>query len=182
MSDLVQLSDLSPWPPQSGATRTYHAMVKPVGAICNIDCTYCYYLHKEKLLGSKSKFQISDVILETHIRQHIKGQDRDEVVFSWQGGEPTLLGLEFLHKVAELEQKYKKPGQRIENDLQTNSTLLHDDWGAFLKQPGFLVGLSIDGPEELHDHYHVTKEGKPTFDKVFAASQRLHRHGVPFNC
>ena len=168
----------------AGAARMhtgYHAMVKPVGAICNIDCTYCYYLHKEELLGSKSKFQITDEILETHIKQYIEGQDRDEVVFSWQGGEPTLLGLEFFHKVVELEQKYKKPGQRIENDLQTNGTLLNEEWGAFLKQHGFLVGLSIDGPQELHDAYRVTKEGKPTFDKVFAASQMLHRHGVPFN-
>ena len=181
MSDLVHIADLTPCPRQQGATRAYHAMVKPVGAICNIDCTYCYYLHKEELLGSESKFQITDEILETHIRQYIEGQDRDEVVFSWQGGEPTLLGLEFFHKVVELEQKYKKPDQRIENDLQTNGTLLNDEWGAFLKQHGFLVGLSIDGPEELHDHYRVTKDGKPTFTKVFAASQMLHRHGVPFN-
>jgi serine-type anaerobic sulfatase-maturating enzyme len=181
MSDLVPIADLTPFPRQQGATRSYHAMVKPVGAICNIDCTYCYYLHKEELLGSKSKFQITDEILETHIRQYIEGQDRDSVVFSWQGGEPTLLGLEFFRKVVELEQKYKKSGQRIENDLQTNGTLLNDEWGAFLKQHGFLVGLSIDGPQELHDHYRVTKEGKPTFDKVFAASQMLHRHGVPFN-
>jgi len=181
MSDLLQISDLSPWPAQPGASRAYHAMVKPVGAICNIDCTYCYYLHKEALLGSDSKFQISDEILETHIRQYMEGQDRGEVVFSWQGGEPTLLGLEFFHKVVELEQKYKKPHQRVENDLQTNGTLLNDEWGAFLKRHGFLVGLSIDGPEELHDVYRVSKEGKPTFAKVFAAAQMLKRHGVPFN-
>ena len=156
-------------------------MIKPVGAICNLDCTYCYYLHKEDLLGSSEQFRITDEILETHIQQYIEGQDRDEVVFSWQGGEPTLLGLEFFQKVVELEQKYKKPSQRIENDLQTNGTLLTDEWGAFLKQHGFLVGLSIDGPEELHDHYRVAKDGKPTFDKVFAASQMLHRHRVPFN-
>ncbi len=98
MSDLVQIADLTPHPRLPGATRAYHAMVKPVGAICNIDCTYCYYLHKEELLGSKSKFQITDEILETHIRQYIEGQDRDEVVFSWQGGEPTLLGLEFFQQ------------------------------------------------------------------------------------
>ncbi len=181
MNQLVQIGDLSPAPRAPGSTRSYHAMIKPVGAICNIDCTYCFYLHKEELLGSHSKFQITDEILETHIRQYIEGQDRDEVVFSWQGGEPTLLGLEFFEKVVELEQKYKKPGQRIENDLQTNGTLLNDDWGAFLKRNRFLVGLSIDGPEELHDAYRVTKDGKPTFNKVFAASQMLHRYGVPFN-
>ena len=171
MKELIQFADLSPYPAQPGATRAYHAMVKPVGAICNIDCTYCYYLHKKELLGSESKFQISDEILETHIRQYIEGQDRDQVVFSWQGGEPTLLGLEFFHKVVELEQKYKKPNQRIENDLQTNGTLLDDEWGAFLKQHSFLVGLSIDGPQELHDVYRIANDGKPTFEKVFAASR-----------
>ena len=172
---------LSPWPAPAGAQRGYHAMVKPVGPICNLNCTYCYYLHKQDLLGSTSKFRISDEILETHIRQYIEGQDRSEVVFSWQGGEPTLLGLEFFHKVVELEQIYKKPHQRVENDLQTNGTLLNDEWGTFLKQHGFLVGLSIDGPKELHDRYRVAKDGQPTFDKVFAAAQMLRRHGVPFN-
>ncbi len=178
---LVQISDLSPYPGQPGGKRAYHAMIKPQGSICNLDCTYCYYLHKQDLLGSTSKFRITDEILETHIRQYVEGQDRDEVVFSWQGGEPTMLGLAFFEKVVELEQKYKKPGQRIENDLQTNGTLLTEEWGAFLKKHNFLVGLSIDGPEELHDLYRVSKEGKPTFAKVFAASQLLHRHGVPFN-
>ena len=181
MSDLVQIADLSPWPAQRGATRGYHAMVKPVGAICNIDCTYCYYLHKKELLGSESKFQISDEILETHIKQYIEGQDREEVVFSWQGGEPTLLGVEFFQRVVELEQKYKKPHQRIENDLQTNGTLLDEGWGVFLKRHGFLVGLSIDGPEELHDVYRVSKDGKATFGKVFSAAKMLHHHDVPFN-
>lgn len=156
-------------------------MVKPAGAICNLDCSYCYYLHKEQLLGSPSKFRISDEILEAHIQQYIEGQDRDEVVFSWQGGEPTLLGVGFFEKVIELEHKYKKPHQRIENDLQTNGTLLNDDWGAFLKKNNFLVGLSIDGPKELHDCYRVAKDGKPTFDMVLAAARMLHRHHVPFN-
>ena len=156
-------------------------MVKPGGSICNLDCSYCYYLHKEQLLGSESRSRISDEILEQHIKQYTEGQDRDEVVFSWQGGEPTLLGIGFFEKVIELERKYKKPGQRIENDLQTNGTMLNDDWGAFLKQNGFLVGLSIHGPQQLHDAYRVTKDRKPTFAKVFAASQMLHRCGVPFN-
>jgi serine-type anaerobic sulfatase-maturating enzyme len=181
MTQLPQISDLSPAPALPGAKRAYHAMIKPVGAICNIDCTYCYYLHKKELLGSGGKFQLSNEILEAHIKQYIEGQDREEVVFSWQGGEPTLLGLEFFQKVVELEQKYKKPGQRIENDLQTNGTLLNDDWGDFLKRNKFLVGLSIDGPEELHNTYRVGKDGAPTFNKALAASQLLHRRGVPFN-
>ena len=147
----------------------------------NLDCSYCYYLHKEQLLGSNSKFRISDEVLEAHVQQYIEGQDRDEVVFSWQGGEPSLLGISFFQKVVELEHKYKKPHQRIGNDLQTNGTLLNDEWGAFLKKNNFLVGLSIDGPKELHDHYRISKDGKPTFDKVFAAVQTLHHHRVPFN-
>ena len=157
MSERVQITDLSAWQAQPGCTRSYHAMVKPVGAICNIDCTYCYYLHKKELLGSENHFRISDEILEFHIKQYIEGQDREEVVFWWQGGEPTLLGLEFFQKVVELEQKYKKPYQRIENDLQTNGTLLNEEWGVFLKQHGFLVGLSIDGPRELHAVYRISK-------------------------
>ena len=182
INPLVQISDLSPAPRLPGSTRSYHAMIKPVGAICNIDCTYCYYLHKEELLGSTSKFQISDEILETHIRQYIEGQDREEVVFSWQGGEPTLLGLEFFEKVVDLEQKYKKPGQRIENDLQTNGTLLNDDWGAFLKQQQVSGWIKHRwARKNCMTPYRVTKDGKPTFKKVFAASQMLHRYGVPFN-
>lgn len=178
---LVEIADISPYPAPPGAKRAYHVMVKPVGAICNLDCTYCYYLHKEHLLGSPSRFQISDDILELHIKQYIEGQDRDEIVFTWQGGEPTLLGLDFFEKVVALEKKYKKPNQRIENDLQTNGLLLNEEWAAFLKQNGFLVGLSIDGPRELHDHYRMTKDGRPTFDKVFAAAKLLHLHRIPFN-
>ena len=172
---------LSPLPIYPGTTPRFHAMVKPIGAICNLDCTYCYYLHKEQLLGSNSKFRISDEILETHIRQYIEAQRGDEVVFSWQGGEPTLLGVEFFEKVVALEKKYQRPGQHIENDLQTNGTLLNDEWYAFLRKNKFLVGLSIDGPQELHDRYRVNKGGEPTFDKVFAAGLQLQKHGIPFN-
>ena len=109
------------------------------------------------------------------------GVTGDEVVFSWQGGEPTLLGLDFFRKVVALEKKHAKPGQKIQNDLQTNGTLLDEEWCEFLKANRFLVGLSIDGPREIHDHYRVTKGGRPTFDEVFAAAKLLQRHGVPFN-
>jgi uncharacterized protein len=172
---------LSPLPIYPGTTPRYHAMVKPIGAICNLDCTYCYYLHKEQLLGSSSKFRMSDEILETHIRQYTEAQRGEEVVFSWQGGEPTLLGVEFFEKVVALEKKYQRPGLHIENDLQTNGTLLNDEWYAFLRENKFLVGLSIDGPQELHDHYRVNKSGAPTFDKVFSAGLQLQKHGIPFN-
>ena len=164
-----------------GYAHRFHAMIKPVGSICNLDCTYCYYLHKEDLLAQGKTPRMSDSLLEEHIRQYIEGQSGDHVVFSWQGGEPTLAGLDFFRRVIELEQKYKKPFQKIENDLQTNGTLLDDEWARFLRQNNFLVGLSCDGPRELHDHFRVNKGGKPTFDKVFAAAKLLKKHGVPFN-
>jgi len=163
------------------APKLFHAMAKPVGSTCNLDCTYCYYLSKENLTKGPGSGRMSDETLESFIHQYIDGTTGDQVVFSWQGGEPTLLGLEFFHKVIAFEKKHAKPGQRIENDLQTNGTLLDDEWCAFLKEHRFLVGLSIDGPKEIHDHYRVTKGGKPTFDLVFAAAKRLQRHGVPFN-
>jgi len=134
-----------PLPFYPGTKPRFHAMVKPTGAVCNLNCTYCYYLHKEQLLRGDSKFRISDEILEAHIRQYIEAQRGDEVVFSWQGGEPTLLGVGFFEKVIALEKKYQRPGLNIENDLQTNGTLLNDDWYSFLRHDKFLVGLSIEG-------------------------------------
>lgn len=168
-------------PQPAGMKHRFHAMVKPVGSLCNLDCTYCYYLHKDGLLHQPNAPRMSDEMLEQHIRQYIEAQTGDEVVFSWQGGEPTLLGLEFFQKVVALEAKYKKPGQAIQNDLQTNGTLLDDDWAKFLKQHGFLVGLSCDGPQKLHDHYRVTKGGQPTHAKVLAAARLLKKYGVPYN-
>ena len=156
-------------------------MVKPVGSVCNLDCTYCYYLHKEELLHQPRAPRMSDELLEQHIRQYIEAQTGDEVVFSWQGGEPTLLGVEFFRKVVALEAKYRKAGQRIENDLQTNGTLLDEEWATFLKEHGFIVGLSIDGPKRLHDRFRMNKGGQPTHDKVMAAARLLKKHRVPFN-
>jgi uncharacterized protein len=156
-------------------------MIKPAGAACNLDCTYCFYLHKEQLLDHPRQPRMSDAVLEEHIRQYIQVQEGDQVVFSWQGGEPTLMGLDFFRRVVELQPRHKKPFQRIENDLQTNGTLLDDEWAAFLKQHGFLVGLSLDGPRALHDIYRVNKGGSPTFDKVLGAARLLKKYGVPFN-
>jgi len=155
-------------------------MVKPIGAICNLNCTYCYYLHKEELLAQRAP-RMSAEVLEQHIRQYIEAQTGDEVVFSWQGGEPTLMGLDFFRQVVELQRRYRKPGQRIENDLQTNGTLLDADWARFLKTYSFLVGLSCDGPRHLHDRYRVAKGGQPTHAQVLAAARLLREQGVPFN-
>src|SRR5512145_1179795 len=164
-----------------GSRRRFHCMIKPGGSTCNLDCAYCFYLSKETLPNGPGKGRMSAEVLENFIRQYIAGVTGDEVVFSWQGGEPSLLGLDFFRKVITLERKYAKPGQRIENDLQTNGTLITEEWCEFLKQNRFLVGLSIDGPQELHDRYRVTKGGQPTFDKVFNAAKLLQRYGIPFN-
>ncbi len=163
------------------AKRRFHVMAKAAGSACNLDCTYCFYLSKQTLPGGPGGGHMSDDLLERFVRDYIGSVTGDEVVFSWQGGEPTLLGLDFFHKVVALQRKHAKPGQRIENDLQTNGTLLDEDWARFLKQHRFLVGLSIDGPRDIHDHFRITKRGEPTFDTVYAAAQTLRRFGVPFN-
>ena len=159
----------------------FHVMAKPAGSACNLDCAYCFYLSKERLAGGPGVGAMSDDTLETFIRQYIDGVTAPEVVFSWQGGEPTLRGLDFYRRVVALQKKYKKSGQTIENDLQTNGVLLNAEWAAFLKEHRFLVGLSIDGPRPLHDAYRVNKGGAPTFDKVMAAAELLRKTGVPFN-
>lgn len=161
--------------------RRFHVMAKPSGSTCNLDCTYCFYLSKEQLLQQDRHTGMSDEVLEQFIHQYIDGQDGEQVVFSWQGGEPTLMGLEFFQKVVKFQKQFKKPDQRIENDLQTNGILLNDKWAEFLKENKFLVGISIDGPRELHDRYRITRSGKATFDKVMEGVAALKRHGVPFN-
>ncbi len=182
LTDVLQpLPVWQPTPLPPGLRHRFHAMVKPVGSVCNLDCTYCYYLHKQDLLQQPQAPRMSDALLEQHIRQYIEAQTGDKVVFSWQGGEPTLLGVDFFRRVVALETKYRKAGQRIENDLQTNGTLLDDEWATFLKEHGFVVGLSIDGPRRLHDRYRLNKGGQPTHDKVMAAVRLLNKHRVPFN-
>lgn len=167
-------------PLPQGRQYRFHTMVKPAGALCNLDCPYCFYLHKTELLGHQPNARIASDLLEQHIRQYIEAQTAEEVVFSWQGGEPTIMGLPFFEKVVALQARYRKRGQRIENDLQTNGLLLDEDWARFLKAHGFHVGLSLDGPRELHDQYRPTKGGGPTFDKVIAAASLLAEHEVPF--
>jgi uncharacterized protein len=159
----------------------FHAMVKPIGPVCNLECVYCYYLSKKLFFPGDEKWRMPDEVLESFIRQYIEGQNYEEIIFSWQGGEPTLLGVDFFKKVVALEKKYCPPGTRIENDLQTNGLLLDDAWCAFLRDNGFLVGLSIDGPRRLHDRYRIDRSGQGSFDRVFAASKLLRKHGVTFN-
>ncbi|WP_445346755.1 anaerobic sulfatase maturase [Acinetobacter bohemicus] len=164
-----------------GQMYRYHVMVKPSGAQCNLDCSYCFYLHKQDMLHQPKMPRMAETMLELHIKQYIEAQTANEVVFSWQGGEPTLMGLEFFQRVIELQKKYTKPHQTIENDLQTNGTLLDEDWCTFLKHNNFLVGLSIDGPADLHDIHRYNKGGKPTHGKVMHAVALLHHYQIPFN-
>jgi len=161
--------------------QRFHIMAKPSGSTCNLDCAYCFYLSKETLPNGPGTGRMSDAVLEQFVQQYIAGVTGSEVIFSWQGGEPTLMGLDFFRKVVALQKQYAKPFQRIENDLQTNGTLLNEEWCGFLKEHRFLVGLSIDGPREMHDKYRVTKGNKPTFDKVFHAARLLQQFQVPFN-
>ena len=158
----------------------FHVMAKPIGPICNLDCKYCFYLEKEALYPDKSNWRMPDRVLEAYVRQYIEAQDVPEVTFAWQGGEPTLMGLDFFRRVVELQKKYAA-GKTIANALQTNGTLLDDDWCTFFRDENFLVGLSIDGPCELHDYYRVDKSGRPTFDAVSRGMNLLKRHAVPFN-
>ena len=158
----------------------FHIMTKPVGPICNLDCRYCFYLEKENLYPGKSSWAMPEDVLETYVREYIQAQNVPAVAFAWQGGEPTLLGVEYFEKVVELQKKYAD-GKRIENAFQTNGVLLDDQWGEFRSKNGFRVGLSIDGPEKLHDHYRVDKGGQPTFKRVMRGLGYLKKHGVEFN-
>jgi uncharacterized protein len=164
-----------------GAPLAFHVMAKPTGAVCNLDCEYCFFLSKEMLYPG-SRFRMAADLQDAYIRQLLEAHAHaPEVVVAWQGGEPTMMGLDFFRRAIDLERQHARPGQRILNTIQTNGTLLDDEWGAFLKANDFLVGISIDGPRELHDAYRVDKGGKPTFDRVMRGFDVLRRHQVDWN-
>jgi uncharacterized protein len=167
-------------PPITDAGHGFHVLTKPVGPICNLDCKYCFYLEKEKLYPGENQWRMSDAVLEEYIRQYIRSQPVPEINFAWQGGEPTLLGVDFFRKAVDLQKKHAA-GKTIFNAIQTNGTLLDDEWCAFLAANKFLVGLSIDGPAELHDQYRVDKRQQPTFGAVMRGLELLKKHGVEFN-
>lgn len=158
----------------------FHVMTKPIGPLCNLDCRYCFYLEKENLFPANENFKMPDAVLETYVRQYIESQPGPEVSFAWQGGEPTLLGVDFFRKVIAFQQRYSD-GRKIGNALQTNGTLLDDEWCEMLRAHDFLVGVSIDGPASLHDAYRVDKQQRPTFDRVMGGIALLKKHGVEFN-
>ncbi len=165
---------------QSAGPPAFHLLAKPSGATCNIDCTYCFFLSKQALYPNE-RTRMSEATLEAYIRQLLESHRTPEVTVAWQGGEPTLMRLEFFQRAIDLVEKFRRPGQAVQHTLQTNGLLLDDEWCAFFKQHGFLIGLSVDGPRELHDTYRVDRRGKGTFDLVMRGWKALRRHAVDFN-
>ncbi|MCC8089768.1 MAG: anaerobic sulfatase maturase [Rikenellaceae bacterium] len=158
---------------------TFSSMVKPVGPRCNLGCDYCYYLDKVRIYGD-SKGVMDDRTLEEYVRQYICGSDSENIVFVWHGGEPLLAGIEFYRRALEYQSKYSG-NKKIENTLQTNGVLLDDQWNSFFKENNFLIGVSVDGPQDIHDRYRKDKAGNPTFTKVMRGIENLIRHNVEFN-
>lgn len=157
----------------------FNVMIKPAGSLCNLDCRYCYYLDKAEIYGGKEP-RMSLEMLETCVREYIQANDVPEVTFNWHGGEPLVMGLDFYRKAVEMEQKYAG-NKTIRNTIQTNGTLIDQNWASFFRDNGFLVGISIDGPADLHDRYRRDKGGAPTFDKVLRGISLLYRNNVEFN-
>jgi uncharacterized protein len=158
----------------------FHIMAKPTGSACNLNCAYCFFLKKERLYPGGS-FRMSVEVHEAYIKQLFEAHQVPQVTVAWQGGEPTLMGLNFFRHSVELQKKYAKPGTRIENTFQTNGILLNDEWCQFFHENNFLIGLSMDGPKELHDFYRKDKGGHGTFDRVVRAARLLQKHKAEFN-
>lgn len=166
---------------QQVPTRAFHVMAKPSGSDCNLNCDYCFYLEKQSLYREKPVTHMDDDTLEAYVRHYIAASEtQNEVAFTWQGGEPTLLGLDFYRRAVALQAKYGA-GRKISNSFQTNGVLLDDEWCAFLAENHFLVGLSLDGPAEIHNQYRVTKGGRPTHKLVMRALTLLQKHHVNYN-
>jgi uncharacterized protein len=164
----------------ANAPPAFHVLAKPTGAICNLDCSYCFFLSKEMLYPG-SRFHMADDLLEIYIRQLLEAHRVPEVNIAWQGGEPTLMGLPFFRRAVALAEKYRRPEQQLLHTIQTNGTKIDDEWAAFFKEHNFLVGLSVDGPRVMHDTYRVNKGGAGSFDQVMAGWAALRRHEVDFN-
>ena len=161
-------------------SREFQVFIKPAGARCNLACHYCYYLSKEQLYAAEKEHRMPQDVLETFIVQHIAAGDDPTIYFSWHGGEPTLLGLDFYRTVVALQCKHLPPGRRIGNGIQTNGTLLDETWCRFFAAEGFTVGVSIDGPQDLHDLHRLTRGGKSTFEQTLRGLALLRQHHVPF--
>jgi len=174
MINIIDMSTFAPF------AKPMYVMLKPVGSKCNLDCDYCYYLEKAVLYGRKNQV-MSEELLERFIQQYIESQTMPQVMFTWHGGETLMRPLSFYKKAVELQKRYAG-GRQIDNSIQTNGTLLNDEWCAFFKENNFLVGISIDGPQEFHDEYRRDKMGRPSFHRVMKGIQLLQKHGVEYNC
>jgi uncharacterized protein len=159
----------------------YHLLAKPAGAACNLGCQYCFFLSKENLYPARESPLMTDALLETYIRQLMESSFGPQVEVSWQGGEPMLRGIDFFRRSVALANKYRRPGLRVLHTRQTNGTLIDDEWAAFFKQNAYLVGISIDGPRELHDAYRVSKRGEGSYDDVIRGWRLLQKHKVDAN-
>ncbi|MCK4268816.1 MAG: radical SAM protein, partial [Actinomycetia bacterium] len=162
------------------APLAFHVMAKPTGARCNLSCDYCFFQDKSKLYPGGS-FRMDESVMEKYISQTIEAQEVPRATIAWQGGEPTLMGLDFFRKAIEVEKRYLKPQTVIENTIQTNGVLLDENWAKFLRENKFLVGLSLDGPKKLHDAYRHDKAGRSVFDKVISTARLLQEKDVDFN-
>jgi uncharacterized protein len=160
------------------ALQEFQVFVKPIGSICNLGCRYCYYLEKDNLYPDSESFRMPDDVLEEYIIQHIDASPNSVIIFSWHGGEPTVLGLDYFHKIVSLQRKHQPKNRRIVNGIQTNGTLLDDNWCRFLAAEEFIVGISLDGPQEMHDRYRVTKNNKPTYKQTMRGYKLLQKHRV----
>ena len=176
----TRLLPMLPEPRPKTAPPSFHVLTKPTGAICNLDCTYCFFLSKEALYPG-SKFRMSDETHEQYIRQLMESHQTERVTVAWQGGEPTLMGLDFFRHTLQLVERYRRPWQLVEHTLQTNGTKLDEEWAAFFAENRFLIGLSMDGPADIHDAQRVDKGGKGTHQKVMRAARLLSDAGADFN-
>lgn len=178
---LPHLPDPRPPDPRPlSAPPQFHVLAKPTGPICNLDCSYCFFLEKESLYPG-DRFRMAEPVMETYIRQIIESQVGSEITIAWQGGEPTLMGVDFFRRAVAFAEECAGPARTLHHTIQTNGTLLTDEWCAFLREKQFLVGISIDGPPALHDEYRVDKQGRPSSDRVLAGLERLTRAGVEWN-
>ena len=171
----------APTPTMRTAPPAFHLLAKPTGAVCNLDCAYCFFLSKEMLYPG-SRFRMADELLEAYLRQLIEAHaGSPEVMVAWQGGEPTLMGLDFFRRSVEIAERYLRPGQQAVYTIQTNGTLIDTEWASFFREHDVLVGISIDGPRDLHDAYRVNKGGKGSFDQVMQGLDHLREAGVEWN-
>ena len=160
------------------ASHGFQVFVKPTGSACNLGCTYCYYLGKDQLYPEKNAFKMPEHLLEKYIKQHIDASPDKVITFSWHGGEPTILGLDYYQKIVEIQRKHCPPEKTIFNGIQTNGTLLDKEWCQFLAKENFAVGISIDGPPEIHNMHRLTKDKKPTYEETIRGYNLLKKHGV----